>query len=52
MIKKTFFAFLAFAITVALSAQSFQKGPYTVTTIIDNVYNIQDGNDSNPPETP
>lgn len=49
MIKKTFFAFLAFAVTVALSSQSFQKGPYTVTTIIDNVYNIQDGNDSNPP---
>ncbi len=49
MIKKNTFIVLAVAISVTAAAQSFQKGPYTVTTIIDNVYNIQDGNDSNPP---
>lgn len=29
-------------------AQSFQKGPYTVTTLAAGVYHIEDANDSNP----
>ncbi|MEZ5070414.1 MAG: MBL fold metallo-hydrolase [Bacteroidales bacterium] len=31
------------------SAQSVQRGPYTLDAIADGVFHLQDGNDSNPP---
>lgn len=31
-----------------LQAQSVQKGPYTISVIIDGVYHIEDANESNP----
>lgn len=34
---------------VSSMAQSVQKGPYTIHTIAENVYRIEDANDSNPP---
>ncbi len=49
MIKKiSFMLFFSFLLSLSLSAQPIQKGPYTVKKLTENVYNIEDANDSNP----
>ena len=48
MIKKITFVSLIFFLGSTLSAQQVQKGPYTVKTLADSVYDIEDANDSNP----
>ncbi len=48
MIKKISFLILSLFLSSTLWAQSFQKGPYTVKTLANGVYDIEDANDSNP----
>ncbi len=43
------FSFFLFITVLGINANSVQIGPYTVTPIANNVYHIEDGNDSNPP---
>lgn len=38
-----------FILSICVSAQSFQRGPYTVVELGKGVFHIQDANDSNPP---
>lgn len=47
--KKVLLFLLASAVYGSGLAQSTQTGPYTVYTISENVYRIEDSNDSNPP---
>lgn len=46
--KKTLTLIVPLLFVFGAIAQSFQKGPYTVTTLATGVYHIEDGNDSNP----
>ena len=46
--KKTLSLIISLLFVLGAIAQSFQKGPYTVTTIASGVYHIEDGNNSNP----
>lgn len=46
--KKTLTLIVSLLFVFGAIAQSFQKGPYTVTTLAAGVYHIEDGNDSNP----
>ncbi len=39
---------LGFSLSVSGIAQSIQEGPYTISVISENVYRIEDANDSNP----
>ena len=48
MIYKIFFLFFLFFLSLSLSAQPITKGPYTVKALADDVYNIEDANNSNP----
>lgn len=48
MLKNISFLFLPFFICISLSAQPTQKGPFTVKKLAENVFNIEDANDSNP----
>ena len=48
MPKKNSFLFFLLFLSHSLSAQPVQKGPYTVKILTENVYNIEDANDSNP----
>ena len=48
MPRMLLYPFLLLCLNSALSAQPVQKGPYTVKALTDNVYNIEDANDSNP----
>ena len=48
MTKKNFFLISFFFLSISLSGQPVNKGPYTVKILADNIYNIEDANDSNP----
>lgn len=46
--KKLNLLFLILLTGIGVFAQNVQKGPYTVYTLNDNVYHIEDANDGNP----
>ncbi len=49
MRNKLFFFITALSlISITCSAKPLEKGPYTLKKLADNVYNIEDANDSNP----
>ncbi len=48
MKSKIFLLFIISLFCVGVMAQSIQKGPYTISVIADNVFHIEDSNDSNP----
>ena len=47
MIKIFIFLFFSLFITFSISAKTVIKGPYTVKVITENVFNIEDSNESN-----
>lgn len=42
------FLLLSFLVSFSISAEPMQKGPYNVKILSEDVYNIEDANDSNP----
>ena len=48
MLRISHLLLLSVFVVGCAQAQSFQRGPYTVRTLADGVFNIEDANDSNP----
>ena len=48
MIKINMLLIFSFFLSLSISAQPVKKGPYTVKILTENVYSIEDANESNP----